>query len=162
MPLDISMEVTGTGFDVLRDRVNGISDAIDDLSPISRELADVVRDAHLTPLFLSEPSTLTGGVVYGGAYHAPLSRYTLMLHPERARGQIHIAKGTLFRGAVTEGGGGNTYDVQGNEFTYELVDPRAPKLEGFGRPILYWHEELQNAMSKAVLDYLIKKWKGKQ
>jgi hypothetical protein len=160
MPLNISMEVTGVDFDDLRDRVDGISDALDDLSPISRELAEVVRDKHLNPLFLSEPSTLTGGVVYGGAYHAPLSRYTLLLHPERARGQVHIATGSLFQGAVTEGGSGNTYDVQGNEFTYELKDSRAPKLEGFGRPILYWHEELQEEMAKAVLAYLVKKWKG--
>lgn len=161
MPLAISMEITGVDFDDLRDRVEGISDVLDDLTPIARELAEVVRDKHLNPLFLSEPSTLTGGVVYGGVYHAPLSRYTLMLHPERARGQVHIATGKLWQGAVTEGGGGNTYDVQGTEFTYELKDSRAPKLEGFGRPILFWHEELQTEMAKTILAHLVKQWGGK-
>lgn len=163
MPIDISIEVTGVDFGDLRDRASSVSMLVDDLSPISRELAEVVRDKHLNPLFLSSPSTLTGGMVHGGEYWAPLSPYTLRLHPHRANGQIHIDTGNLWKGAVQEGGAGNRYDVSGPEFTYELTDSRAPDLqEKFGRPILFWHEELLEEMGKAVLEYAIAVWEGKK
>jgi hypothetical protein len=163
MPISISMEITGIEFEQMRDRVNTISQLLDDLSPISRELAECVRDKHLNPLFLSEPSTLTGGPVYGGEYHAPLSPYTLRLHPHRANGQIHIDKGTLFQGAVQEGGSGNRYDVNGSEFTYELTDSRAPDLQDkYKRPILFWHEDLLEEMAKVVLNYQLAVWQGER
>lgn len=161
--LDISMEITGIDFEDLRDRANSISTLIDDLSPVSRELAECVRDKHLNPLFLGSPSTVTGGIVHGGEYWAPLSPYTLRLHPHRTTGQIHIDKGTLFQGAVQEGGSGNRYEVDGPEFTYELTDPRAPDLqEKYKRPILFWHEDLLEDMAKVVLNRAIAVWKGER
>lgn len=163
MPIDISIEVTGVDFGDLRDRASSISMLVDDLSPISRELAEVVRDKHLNPLFLGSPSTLTGGMVHGGEYWAPLSPYTLRLHPHRANGQIHIDRGVLFQGSVQEGGAGNKYSVAGSEFTYEITDPRAPDLqEKYERPILFWHEELLEDMARAVLDYEIAVWEGRR
>jgi len=154
----ISIEVTG--LEQATAKLNGISDFLDDLSPIAYQLAEIVRDNHLTPLFLSEPSTLTGGPVHGDAYHSPLSSYTLRQNPRRATGQIHIDSGSLWRGAVTEGGGGNRYEVVGNEFTYELTDLRAPILQAM-RPILFWHEELEKAITGAIADYFQKLWDGK-
>lgn len=161
--IGISMEITGIDFDQMRDRANAVSQVVNDFSPISRELAECVRDKHLNPLFLSEPPTLTGGPVYGGEYHAPLSPYTLRLHPHRANGQIHIDRGTLFQGAVSEGGSGNRYEVNGAEFTYELIDPRAPDLQNkYKRPILFWHESLLEEMAKVFLDYQIAVWEGRR
>ena len=158
MPIGISMEVTG--IEDAQSKLSGISDFLDDMTPLAQELAEIVRDKHLNPLFLSEPSTLTGGPVHGDVYHAPLSAYTLRLHPHRATGQIHIDTGSLWRGAVAEGGGGNRYDVVGNEFTYELTDPRAPQLQAL-RPILFWHEELEKEITGAITRYWQERWEAK-
>jgi hypothetical protein len=155
MPLSIS--ISATGLEGMSAKLDTMSNAVDDLSPIAPKLAEIVRDKHLNPLFKSEPSTLIGGQVWGGVYHAPLSRATLLMHPRRRTGQIHIDTGRLWRGAVTEGGEGNRYDVDGTEFTYELTDERAPALQAM-RPILFWHKSLRIAMTEAIVTYLLQIW----
>ncbi|HEY9598484.1 MAG TPA: hypothetical protein V6D33_12520 [Cyanophyceae cyanobacterium] len=157
MPIGLSLDFKGL-LDA-QQAVKDMRDRAEDFSPIARQLADVVRKDHLDPMFRSEPSTLSGGVVWGGEFHAPLTHRTLTLHPRRRLGQVHIDTGSLWKGTITEGGS-NTYDVEGTEFTYELTDDRVPKLEQW-RAILYWHDYLLEQMMLVILAFLIAGWDGK-
>lgn len=124
----------------------------EDVSAIERQLADEIR-ADVDMRFKSSPVVEVGGAVYGGVQWDRLTDYALFMNPRRRGGRILIDTGELYRGAITPGGANQT-KVKGKEFTFELTDRKAIKNHP-KRPILVWHDELLEKVSKVYLKHVV-------
>lgn len=156
----IGLSINLRGFSDLDSRFDKMSDRVTDFNPISRDLADIVRqDINLR--FLSSPATVSGGVVYGNVYWGPLSPYTFRMNPRREQGKVHIDTGRLWQGAINEGGGGNRYYTQGSDFFFELTASQVDDLQNkYNRPIAFWHEELLNKVRDRTVEYVMEPFVG--
>lgn len=155
----IGISVDLRGLSDMGDRFNSMSRRVTDFNPISRDLADIIRQ-DLNLRFLSSPATVSGGIVHGNVYWGSLSPYTFRMNPRRLQGKVHVDTGRLWQGSISEGGG-NRYHVQGSDFFFELTNQNTGDLQNkYKRPILFWHEELVNKVRDRTVEYVMEPFVG--
>lgn len=131
-----------------------VKERIRDLSPIAKDLAQIVRD-DIDRRFQSSPSTEVGGVVFGGVSWNKLTDYTLKRHPHRKGGKVLIDTGEMRQECISDSGMGNRYYTQvPGFFTYILRNKKAVENQE-KRPILVAHRELLDEVATKTLDYAL-------
>jgi len=148
----MEIKITTTGLSQMTDRIETAQDRIGDLTPISDQVAQLIRD-DINTRFLLSPVTTTGGMAHGGIEYRKLSNMAFRQNPRRLSGQIHIDSGTLWRGAITPGAQ-NVYHVDGDTFFFELTAKNVDELQKL-RPIVFWHNELLEKIAKLIQESLL-------
>lgn len=127
-----------------------MSDRARNLSPIGKDLADIMRD-DARKRFASAPATEIGGNVYGGVYWPALTDASFAMNPKRHGGKIGVDTGELRRQATLDGVA-NLYKVSGTDFTFELTSEKAQEFQ-VDRPLVFWHVELLRRVSDRLVQY---------
>jgi hypothetical protein len=107
----------------------------------------------LSKRFASSPSTVKGGMVYGGQYWKHLSEFYLQMNRKRLNGVIHVDSGALKQSLVsmTED---TISEMDGKTFNFGTSLPYAEKLQET-RPIVFLHEDLLTELTNSYEKFLI-------
>lgn len=149
----MQININTTKLDAIAKLFDEMGDRTTDLSPIGRDLADIMRD-DLRKRFASAPATEIGGEVYGGVTWSRLTDASFFINPARRGRNIGIDTGSLQR-QVTIDGSGNLYTVNGSNFSFELTSEKAQSFQE-KRPLVFWYLELLRRVNDRIIEFVIR------